>query len=269
MMAKVFIFDAEKCNGCCGCQIACKDEHCDNDWSPYAKPQPETGQFWCKVDKIEHGQVPVVRLEYNARLCNHCDNAPCIKVAADAVYKRDDGLVIIDPEKAQGRKDLVEACPYGAIYWNDELAIPQKCTGCAHLVDAGEKPRCADYCQTGGLRFGDEDEFVQEIAQAEVLLPENECGPRVYYINLPKLFVAGNVWDPECNENIEGARIALTNEASGETLTTETDDFGDFIFRRIDEGSYTLVVGAAGFFEQVRVIDLNKSRYVGDFPLRK
>jgi Fe-S-cluster-containing dehydrogenase component len=269
MMAKVFVFDASRCNGCCGCQIACKDEHCDNDWAPYAAPQPETGHFWCKVDKIEHGQVPVVKLEYSVKLCNHCEDAPCQKVAPEAVYRREDGLIVIDPAQAKGRRDILDACPYGAIYWNEELALPQKCTGCAHLIDAGEQPRCADYCQTGGLRFGDETEFAKEIAEAEVLLPEGGYGPRVYYVNLPKLFIAGNVWDPEPNENIEGAKVTLTNKASKDSLTSETDDFGDFIFRRLDEGSYELVIEASGFAKRAEVIELDKSRYLGDFALRK
>ena len=39
-MGKVFVFDAAKCNGCRNCQIACKDEHVDNEWAPWAKPQP-------------------------------------------------------------------------------------------------------------------------------------------------------------------------------------------------------------------------------------
>ena len=44
-MAKTFVIDAAKCSGCYNCQIACKDENVGNDWSPYAKPQPEIGQF--------------------------------------------------------------------------------------------------------------------------------------------------------------------------------------------------------------------------------
>ena len=150
---KVFVFDLDKCNGCHNCQIACKDEHAGNDWSPYALPQPDTGQFWCKVDEEVCGKVPHVRVNYLPRLCNHCDEAPCRAASPEAVRKRDDGLVLIDPAEA-GARELVDACPYGAIFWNEELGIAQKCTGCAHLLDDGwAEPRCVDACCTGALRL--------------------------------------------------------------------------------------------------------------------
>ena len=42
----------------------------------------------------------------------HCDEAPCIDAAPDgAVYKRPDGLVIIDPVKAAGRPEIVGQLP--------------------------------------------------------------------------------------------------------------------------------------------------------------
>ncbi|MBS4897360.1 MAG: oxidoreductase, partial [Gordonibacter pamelaeae] len=63
-MGKVFVFDAAKCNGCRNCQIACKDEHVDNDWSPIARPQPDTGHFWCRIEERVRGQVPKVRVSY-------------------------------------------------------------------------------------------------------------------------------------------------------------------------------------------------------------
>ncbi|MFH0915517.1 MAG: oxidoreductase, partial [bacterium] len=45
-MGKVMVIDLSICNGCHNCQVACKDEHVGNDWSPIARPQPDTGQFW-------------------------------------------------------------------------------------------------------------------------------------------------------------------------------------------------------------------------------
>lgn len=262
---KVFVFDSAKCNGCYGCQLACKDEHWNNEWLPYSLPQPDTGHFWCKVTQVDHGQVPKVRVEYTPHLCNHCDNAPCIEAAPDAVYRREDGLVIIDPVKAKGNRALVDSCPYGAIYWNEELDVPQKCTGCAHLVDEGELPHCVDVCATGALRFGEEEEFAEEIARAETLA-DPAHGPRVFYLNMPHLFIGGEVWDPAIDEVVEGATVTLAGDAD---MTTASDEFGDFWFRRIDVGGYTVTIQAEGYEAETREVELEKSLNLGDFPLRR
>lgn len=266
---KVFIVNIAKCNGCYGCQIACKDEHVGNDWMPYAKPQPNTGQFWMRVKEKDHGQVPKVKVEYTPWPCMHCDDPACMKAVPEAVYKREDGLVLIDPVKVKGKKEIVESCPYNAIFWNEKLDIAQKCTGCAHLVDEGKLPRCVDHCATGALRFGEEADFAEEIAQAEVMLPDSGCKPRVYYLNLPKLFLAGEVWDPQENEIIEGAVITLTMP-NGETRKTETDLFGDFWFRKLEQGTYSLKIEAAGFETVEKTgIELTESLNIGDFPMKR
>jgi Fe-S-cluster-containing dehydrogenase component len=77
-MSKVFVFDTARCNGCYCCQIACKDEHCGNDWTPYAKAQPDTGQFWLQLHEYVRGTVPKVKMHYMPTLCNHCDMAGCM-----------------------------------------------------------------------------------------------------------------------------------------------------------------------------------------------
>ncbi|MGI9952704.1 4Fe-4S dicluster domain-containing protein [Moorellaceae bacterium AZ2] len=268
---KVFVIDVARCNGCYNCQLACKDEHVGNDWSPYAKAQPDTGHFWMKVSETEHGSVPKVKIEYRPRPCMHCDNASCIKAAEDgSVYKRSDGLVIIDPEKAKGRKDLVDSCPYGAIYWNEELNLPQKCTGCAHLIDAGEVPRCVDACGVEAIKFGEEEELRDLIARAEVLQPELGLKPRVYYLNLPKLFVAGEVYDPVIDEVLEGAQVSLVNKETGHSWTETTDDFGDFWFRRLDPGRYTLKIEKNGYRPYVvQELKVDRSLNVGSIGLER
>ena len=146
MGRKAFVFDIARCSGCYCCQLACKDEHCGNDFTPIAAPQPDIGQFWVKVKEYVNGSAPKVAVHYVPEMCNHCEKCALLAIAKDGdVYRREDGLIIIDPEKAKGRKDLAEACPYGAVYWNAELDIPQKCTGCAHLLDNGYKlPRCVE-----------------------------------------------------------------------------------------------------------------------------
>lgn len=266
---KVFVIDAAKCSGCYNCQIACKDEHCDNDWMPYAAPQPHSGQFWMRVNQKDHGQVPKVRVEYTPWPCMHCDNPACAAVCPDAVIKREDGLVLLDPVKAKGHPELVDACPYGAIFYNEKEDIAQKCTGCAHLVDEGKLPHCVDLCATGALRFGEEEAFADQIGVAETMLPETGCSPRVFYVNLPHLFIGGEIWDPESNEIVEGAHVALAMP-DGSTLETESDDFGDFWFRHIDAGTYALRIEAEGYEPVERAnIEVKESLNLGDFPLTR
>ena len=87
-MGKVLVIDLNICNGCYNCQVACKDEHVANDWSPIAKPQPDTGQFWNKVTDLERGQVPKVKVTYMHSICQHCDDAPCIPACnVEAIYQ--------------------------------------------------------------------------------------------------------------------------------------------------------------------------------------
>ena len=270
-MAKVFLIDVSKCNGCYNCQLACKDEHVGNDWTPYAKPQPEIGQFWCKLNEQVQGSIPKVKIHYIAELCNHCDKPSCIPACENgAIYKRDDGFVIIDPEKCVGCGKCAEACPYGSVYRNEKLGICQKCTGCAHLLDNGyEKPRCVEACPTDCFRFGDEADFGDELKNAVVLKPESGCGPRVYYLNLPGKFIGGTVYDPVEKEVIIGAKCVLTGE--GSTLETETDSFGDFWFRDLPcGGHYALTISAEGFADKhFADISTETSVNLDDIPLDK
>ncbi|NTU89170.1 MAG: oxidoreductase, partial [Actinobacteria bacterium] len=76
-MTKAFLVDVNKCVGCRNCQTGCKDEHCGNDWSPIAKPQPLIGQFWLKVNEYERGNRPHVKVTYLPVLCQHCENPAC------------------------------------------------------------------------------------------------------------------------------------------------------------------------------------------------
>jgi tetrathionate reductase subunit B len=270
---KVMVIDITKCNGCHNCQIACKDEHVGNDWTPYAKPQPDTGQFWMKTTEMVRGTVPKVKITYLHDICQHCDDAPCIPACKQhAIYKRDDGAVIIDPVKCSGRMDCMAECPYkGVIFFNETLNIAQKCTFCAHLLDRGWKePRCVEVCPTDALQFGEEEDLKDLIARAEVLHPEYRTKPRVYYIGLPKSFVTGAVYDPKKDEVVIGAKVTLTDARIGRKMTTETDALGDFWFKELENGELSLKIEAKGY--RAKVIDCistEKDVNLGDIPLNK
>jgi tetrathionate reductase subunit B len=242
---KAFLIDVAICNGCYNCQIACKDEHCSNDWRPYAAPQPETGQFWLKLNEYIRGTVPKVKMHYIPVPCQHCAEAPCRTAAPEAVYQRDDGLVIIDPEKAKGKRELLDSCPYGAIFYNEELSLPQKCTGCAHLLDRGWKePRCVDACPTGALQYKEEEEL--DLTGTEPLLPGAPGTPRVYYKHIPQTFIGGTLYDPGKKEVIEGATVLLS-AADGTTRETASNGWGDFWFEGLPQGTYAIRITASGY----------------------
>ena len=268
---KVFVFDTAICNGCYCCQIACKDEHVANDWTPYAKPQPDTGQFWLKLNEYIRGTVPKVKMHYVPVLCQHCKDAPCMAACKveGALYRREDGLVILDPVKCTGCKNCVDACPYGAIYFNEDLNIAQKCSGCAHLIDNGWKePRCVDACPTQALKFMDESAAQELISQAEILHPEYQTKPQVYYAHIPGKFVAGTIYDPVKKEIIKDAVCTLTDTANGKTLTTKTDGFGDFWFEGLGVGTFNLEIKADGFTaKNFKDINTEKDVNLGDIAL--
>ncbi len=270
-MAKVLIFDVNKCNGCHNCQIACKDEHCGNDWQPIAAPQPLTGQFWCKLHDTVRGQVPKVKVAYTLNICRHCDDAPCIEACADeAIYKRYDGIVIIDPTKCTGCHSCLKACPYDdVIYYNDTLNIAQKCTLCAHLLDQGEKePRCVEVCPTDALVFAEESEAKDLLKDAEELQGSFNTKPRVHYLNLPKRFVAGLIYDPDKDEIVEGASVTVTAADNSAVATLATDEFGDFMKDGLEKGVYTLTIAKEGYNSRTIEADVvDKDINVGDIPL--
>ena len=268
---KALVIDISKCNGCHNCQIACKDEHVGNDWTPYAKPQPIIGQFWTKVIDVTRGTVPKVKVNYIHSICQHCDEAPCIPACPQkAIYKREDGIVIIHPEKCAGSRNCIDACPYQVIYFNRDLNISQKCTFCAHLLDKGWKePRCVDVCPTGALTFAEEDELRDLIKKAEVLHPEFKVKPRVYYIGLPKRFIAGALYDSKKDECIEGAKITIRDNETGEKVVTVSDDFGDFWAENLKVGTFSLLIEKDGYrTKEMLSIRTEKDVNLGDIELR-
>jgi len=264
---KAFRINVSRCNGCVCCQIACKDEHVSNDWMPYARPQPEWGQFWGKLVDYERGAVgnglpenkkirmsTTTRTDYVFVPCQHCVNAPCITACpVDAISTRSDGLVWIDPKKCSGCYLCVDACPYGCIYYNRAISQAQKCTGCAHLLDrAGWTygPRCYDNCPTEAIQFGEESSL--DLTGTETLHPEYELTTRVHYLDLPlgKRFIAGTVYNPTTKDIIEGATCTLSGAASG---STTTNGFGDFWFDKLAPGNYTVTVSAGGKTKTINV----------------
>jgi len=269
------IIDVAECTNCNLCTLAAMDEYVGNDFPGYSAPMPRHGHRWIDILQKERGQVPMVDVAYVPTLCNHCDNAPCVAKGAGAVTKRDDGIVLIDPVKAKGRKDLVDSCPYGHIWWNEELQLPQAWTFDAHLLDQGWKQtRGQQACPTGAMRaIRVEDGEMAKIARdeaLEVMKPEAGTKPRVYYKNLWRYttcFIGGSVASEAGGvvDCVEGATVRLSKDGA-KIAETVTDNYGDFKFDRLPEnsGAYSIEISAAGRTAKTLAATLGASINLGE-----
>jgi Fe-S-cluster-containing dehydrogenase component len=247
------IIDVALCENCSNCVLAAKDELVGNDFPGYSAPHAAHGPGVIRIERHVRGAAPMVDVAHVPHLCNHCDDAPCVKAGRGAVKKRDDGIVIVDPVTAKGRRDLVASCPYGAMVWNEELQLAQTWFFDAHLLDAdATAPRCVGVCPTQAISAIKCDEAAMAArATAEglrPLRPELGTKPRVHYRNLHRAdhcFVGGSVVAQiggriEC---IADARAVL--HVGGRAMAdTRSDAFGDFRFDALvpGSGSHRLVV---------------------------
>ena len=271
------IINVGRCENCYNCVIAERDEHVGNDFPGYAAPAAAVGDSPIRILRRVQGSAPMVETTYLPVMCNHCDDAPCMRVGGDAIRKRDDGIVIIDPVKAKGRRDIAQSCPYGSIVWNEEQQLPQTWIFDAHLLDQGwTQPRCQQVCPTGAVEaIRMDDREMRDLARKEglrVLEPELNTRPRVWYRGLERwerCFIGGSVSATldgvvEC---VAGAEAALFKD--GELVaTTVSDGFGDFVFRGLTEGSGRYQVSvrhASGHASQQ--CELGESVYLGELML--
>jgi len=172
------VIDLRKCVGCHSCSVACKSE---ND------VPPSVFRSWVKV--IEKGKYPNVSKSFLPCLCNNCENPICVRnCPVGASYKREDGIVLVDPHRCIGCKYCMASCPYDVRHVNPIRRIVQKCYFCHHRVDAGLLPACVETCIGRARVFGDMNDPNSDVAKllatepVAVLKPEMATEPRVFYI---------------------------------------------------------------------------------------
>jgi len=175
------VIDLRWCLGCHACQIACKAEN-----------GVELGAFRTWVKVMEKGNYPAVKTIFLPRLCNHCDDAPCVALCpVKASYKRGDGVVLIRKERCIGCKMCISACPYNARhirFIQPNKGTADKCTFCVHRIDNGLVPACVNACRGRARVFGDLNDPDSEVSKAislnpvVTLKPHLGTKPNVYYI---------------------------------------------------------------------------------------
>ena len=104
------VIDLQRCTACGACIIACKSEN-----------NVQGDVAWASRISRTVGEFPNVRFEYLPTLCNHCENAPCVKACpTGAMHKADGDITMHEPEKCIGCRYCMAACPYGVIFFNAE-----------------------------------------------------------------------------------------------------------------------------------------------------
>jgi len=194
----------ERCIGCGRCVWACKTEN-------HVPEEPFFFRTWVEryivysdnevsVDSPEGGirgfekkatEKQILRSFFVPKLCNQCENPPCVQVCpVGATFRTDDGVVLVDEEYCIGCRYCIQACPYGARYLHPEKHVADKCTFCYHRVVKGLAPACVEVCPTQARIFGDLKGRASPLVRfmrmnkVDVLKPYLNTEPKVYYANL-------------------------------------------------------------------------------------
>ncbi|MBN8721708.1 MAG: polysulfide reductase NrfD [Acidobacteria bacterium] len=177
-----FLIDQRKCIGCHACTVACKAEN-----------NVPLGSFRTWVKYVEEGNFPNTERQFAVLRCNHCDNAPCVKICpVTALYTRPDGIVDFDQQQCIGCKACMQACPYDALYINSHTDTAEKCNFCAHRVEVGLQPACVIVCPEQAIVTGDLDNAESPISQllskerGVARKPEQGTRPKLYYLGSGK-----------------------------------------------------------------------------------
>ena len=177
------LIDLAHCIGCNACVVACRLEN-----------GVPAGRFNTWVESWDAEAGDGVRRASIPKQCNHCENAPCVKVCpTGASFKAEDGTVQVDPERCIGCKYCMAACPYQVRYQLDSGEV-EKCTFCHHRSTQGLLPACVSTCVTSARYFGDlndpESDISKKLAEsggAEGLNEDLGLKPSVVYVGLSDL----------------------------------------------------------------------------------
>jgi tetrathionate reductase subunit B len=212
-----FGVDATKCIGCLRCVEACKkengvagDAHHFRTWveryvylegeeRPRVDSQQDPVNIAASGSEREYRfanryqGAKVEKAFFVPKLCNHCTHPACVQVCpTGATYKTRDGVVLIDHEYCIGCQYCVQACPYGARFFNDTKRVTDKCTWCYHRITKGLQPACVEVCPVGARVFGDLNDKQSPVSlfirnnRVQVLRPETGNAPNVFYVGLDK-----------------------------------------------------------------------------------
>jgi len=200
-MVKAILFDATKCVGCRGCQVACKrwnelEAEITEMGATFTNPPDLSPHTWIYMnfmeDIAESPEDVRISWEFTRRSCMHCVDPACASVCpTQAITKLSEGPVTIDQDRCMGCKYCMQACPFDVPRFDEEMGKVFKCTMCADRIGVDEPPSCVKSCVAGALSFGDRETMlatakVQAAKTNGIIYGEKEAaGTNVFYI-LPR-----------------------------------------------------------------------------------
>lgn len=193
-----------KCIGCGKCMEACKEENgvpkepfFFRTWVERYVIKKDNSVTVQSIDpRIERSfeafaEKDILRSFFVPKLCNQCENPPCVQVCpVGATFKTADGVILVDADRCIGCRYCIQACPYGARYLNPETETADKCTFCYHRITKGLLPACVEVCPTQARIFGDVKSNASPLARFKrmnkihVLKPSLNTEPKVAYSDL-------------------------------------------------------------------------------------
>jgi len=174
-MQLAFYVNSDACSGCKTCQVACKDRN-----------NLPAGVHWRRVYEVTAGTWArraaawtTSALAYHLSVaCFHCDQPPCTRsCTVDAIWKREDGVVLIDQGRCTRCYKCEADCPYGAIRHGGPSDPVGKCDFCAPEVDAGRPPACVAACPNRALAFGSLDDLRKAHGKVDRVFPLPDASP--------------------------------------------------------------------------------------------
>ena len=144
---KTIKIDADKCNGCRGCEIICSAYHAT---PRYSSNNPARSRIQIITNRLENKWLPVFAGEYAPAECMGRNK------------------YVIDGKEYDECDFCRAICPSRGLFKEPDSGLPLKCDMC----EGTEMPKCVEWCLNDVLTYEEMEEEVEE----EVKMEDVEIG---------------------------------------------------------------------------------------------